>query len=72
MTTATIQAASRVFKLNSLELPDPDPKLPPEEAVQLYAHAYPQVGGAVLTGPEIDSDGRMVYSVERAPAKTKG
>ncbi|RMG32515.1 MAG: hypothetical protein D6720_13185 [Gammaproteobacteria bacterium] len=67
-----IEQATRIFKLGSLSLPDPDPSLSPEEAVKLYAPTYPQVAAATLSGPEIGPDGQVIYEVQRAPAKTKG
>lgn len=67
-----IERATRIFKLGSLSLPDPDPSLAPDEAVRVYAATYPQVAQATLSGPEIGPNGEMIYEVERAPAKTKG
>lgn len=69
---SVIEQATRIFKLGSLRLADPDPSLPPEDALRLYTHAYPQVGGATLSGPTIGDGGEVIYEVERAPAKTKG
>lgn len=67
-----IVQARRIFRLGSLRLPDPDPSLPPEEAVRLYAAAYPQVAQAEIGEPEVSPDGELVYEVQRPPAKTKG
>lgn len=67
-----IEQATRIFKLGSLSLTDPDPSLSPEEAVQLYAATYPQVAQATLSGPEVGPNGEAIYEVQRAPAKTKG
>lgn len=67
-----IEQATRIFKLGSLSLTDPDPSMPPEEAVKLYAPTYPQVAQATLSGPEIGPGGEAIYEVQRAPAKTKG
>ena len=33
---------SRIFEFNGVRLPDPDPKLSPEEIRNLYAHQYPR------------------------------
>ena len=69
---SVIEQATRIFKLGSLRLADPDPSLPPEDALKLYAQAYPQVGAATLSGPTVSDNGEVIYEVERAPAKTKG
>jgi PRTRC genetic system protein C len=34
---------SRIFEFNGARLPDPDPKLSPEEVRNLYAHQYPDI-----------------------------
>ncbi len=67
-----IVQARRIFKLGSLRLTDPDPSLPPEEAIRLYAIAYPQVAQAQLSEPEVTDEGDLVFEVLRPPAKTKG
>lgn len=61
----------RVFKFSSLELPDPAPDLPPEEAIKLYAGTYPELNVAELSDPDI-TDTHMVYKVEKREVKTKG
>ena len=61
----------RVFRLSSLELVDPAPDLPPEEAIKLYAPSYPQLEIATLSQPFIEK-GVQVYIVEKETVKTKG
>jgi len=68
----TIQTANRLFKLGSLTLTDPDPSLPPDQAVRLYSANYPQIANAELVGPVVNDQGDLVYTVERSPVKTKG
>lgn len=71
MTTATATALPRLFKLSSLELADPAPELPPEEAIKLYAGSYPQLNVAELSEPEF-TDTHVIYHVEKNEVKTKG
>ena len=55
----------RYFSFQSLKLPDPDPKLPPEEVRALYSHQYPDLATATITGPELIGD-KLVFSFSRA------
>ena len=56
---------SRIFEFNGVRLPDPDPKLSPEEVRNLYAHQYPDIATASITGPEAVED-KLRYSFSRA------
>jgi len=42
---------SRYFEFNGQRLPDPDPKLSVEDVRTLYAHQYPDIATAAVTGP---------------------
>lgn len=66
-----IVVLTRVFRLGSLSLADPDPSLPPEKAVALYSHAYPVIVTSALGDPFIESD-TLVYPVKKSEVKTKG
>jgi PRTRC genetic system protein C len=50
----------RVFlikeKGNDIPLADPDPKWSVEAVMQFYAHSYPILTTATLSGPEIKND----------------
>jgi PRTRC genetic system protein C len=50
----------RVFLLkekgNDIPLADPDPKWSVEAVMQFYAHSYPILTTATLSGPEIKND----------------
>jgi PRTRC genetic system protein C len=48
-----------------MRLPDPDPKLPVEEVRTLYAHQYPDIATAAITGPEAVGD-KLRYQFTRA------
>jgi PRTRC genetic system protein C len=61
---------SRIFEFNGVRLPDPDPKLSPEEVRNLYALQYPDIATASITGPEAVGD-KLVYRFTRAIG-TKG
>lgn len=67
----SVQTVNRVFRFSSLELPDPAPDLPADEAIKLYAGSYPQLQIAELSEPVMEK-GVMVYGVEKKTVKTKG
>lgn len=70
--SAAVALTTRLFKVGSVSLPDPDPSLPPDKAVALYAGSYPQVITGELTGPTTGPNGEDIYEVERPVVKTKG
>jgi len=61
---------SRCFEFNGVKLPDPSPRLSVEEVRALYAHQYPDIATASITGPEAVGD-KLVYRFTRAIG-TKG
>ncbi len=61
---------SRIFEFHGVRLPDPDGKLSPEEVRNLYAHQYPDLATASISGPEAVGD-KLRYSFVRAIG-TKG
>ena len=56
---------ARSFEFNGMRLPDPNPKLSAEEVRALYAHQYPDIATAAITGPEAVGD-KLVYRFTRA------
>jgi PRTRC genetic system protein C len=56
---------ARSFEFNGMRLPDPNPKLSVEEVRALYAHQYPDIATAAITGPEAVGD-KLVYRFSRA------
>ncbi len=62
-----MQASSvtREFTFNGVKLPDPDPKLSPEEVRAVLAAMYPDIATASITGPEAVGD-KLRYSFVRA------
>ena len=66
-----ITALTRLFTMGSLELPDPAPHLPPEEAIQLLAVNFPHLAHGLLGTPERRGDA-WVYPIEKPPVKTNG
>ena len=56
---------SRYFEFNGVRLPDIDPKFSPEEIRTLYAHQYPDIATATITGPEAVGD-KLRYVFSRA------
>ena len=61
---------ARSFSYNGVKLPDPDPKMAPEEVKAAYSHEYPELATAAITGPEASGE-QLVYSFVRAIG-TKG
>jgi len=61
---------SRRFTYNGVKLPDPDPRMTPEEVKVAYSHQYPDLATAAITGPEASGE-QLVYSFVRAIG-TKG
>lgn len=64
------ERVERVFKYNNRNLPDPNPKLTPEQVKDQFAAQYPELAGAVIHGPAL-TGGKQVYTFERAVG-TKG
>jgi PRTRC genetic system protein C len=56
---------SRIFEFNGVRLPDINPKLSPEEIRNLYAHQFPDITTASITGPEAVGD-KLRYQFTRA------
>lgn len=61
---------SRSFTYNGVKLPDPDPRITPEEVKIIYSHQYPELATAAITGPEASRE-HLQYSFVRAIG-TKG
>lgn len=61
---------SRSFTYNGMKLPDPDPRMTPEEVKIIYSHQYPELATAAITGPEASGE-HLQYSFVRAIG-TKG
>lgn len=71
MTTAAAQPMTRVFKTGSVQLPDPDPGLPPDEVRKLYAVSYPHLASATVGEPVATGD-TLQYEFVPPVVKTKG
>lgn len=65
-----IQNATRVFRYNGIELPDPGAQLSPEQVRDLYSANFPELTSAVTEGPTATGD-RLVWEFRRAVG-TKG
>ena len=64
------KALSRSFRYNGVKLPNPDPRMTPEEVKAIYSNEYPELSTAAITGPQA-AGGQMQYSFVRAIG-TKG
>ena len=56
---------TREFSFNGVKLPDPDPKLNPEQVRSVLATLYPDIATASITGPEAVGD-KLRYNFVRA------
>jgi PRTRC genetic system protein C len=56
---------SRYFEFNGVRLPDINPKLTVEEIRAAYAHQFPDIATAAITGPEAVGD-KLRYRFTRA------
>lgn len=65
-----IHALERSFSYNKLDLPDPDPRLTPEQVRDVYAHSFPEITTAVIEGPDA-TGGTLHFKFTRAIG-TKG
>ena len=70
-TPATTITLDRVFKMGSVELPDPAPDKAPEDALKLFVPSYPHLASATLAPPVAEGD-RLVFAIEKPPVATKG
>jgi PRTRC genetic system protein C len=61
---------SRSFTYNGVKLPDPDPRMTPDEVKNIYSNQYPELATAAISGPEPSGD-HFQYSFVRAIG-TKG
>jgi PRTRC genetic system protein C len=68
---AVIVRPVRVFLDGPVRFPDPDPLLPPEDALRLYAASYPHLATATLAEPELKGE-ELHYRVNKEAVKTKG
>ena len=64
------KSLSRSFTYNGVKLPDPDPRMTPDEVKAVYSHQYPELATAATTGPEAVGD-HLQFSFVRAIG-TKG
>lgn len=58
--------ATRTFTYQGMELPDLAPSQAPDGIRSLYAMQYPELTNAQVQGPQVSSDGVLVYSFVRA------
>ena len=59
------QILSRIFEFNGVRLPDPAPNLSVEDVRAVYAHQYPDIATAAITGPEAVGD-KLRYLFSRS------
>lgn len=65
MSELLITTAKRVFQLNDLKLPDPDPSMPLDDVLELYSNQYPELTNATMEEPEINEEGtEAIYRIK--------
>jgi PRTRC genetic system protein C len=62
---------TRIFRTGSIQLPDPNPTLTPEQVKDYYSSNYTHLAGAVVEPPSIEGT-KMIINFKPAPVKTKG
>jgi len=65
------QTLTRVFKMGSITLPDPDPQMTPEAVRDVYQVNYPHLAQCEIDGPSVSGD-RLEFIFTPPPVKTKG
>lgn len=68
----TIATPTRVFRMNTIRLDDPDPSMDPNDVRELYAASYPHLAATTVGGPEVNDKHELVYTFEPPAVKTKG
>ncbi|WP_319946203.1 PRTRC system protein C [Methylophaga thalassica] len=66
-----IKTLTCIFRSGSVQMPDPDPSMKPEQVKELYSANHQHLANAVVEGPSTQGD-YMVYEFVPAPVKTKG
>ena len=61
----TVTPVVRIFSYSGLNLPDPNPRLSPEEVKAAYTTQYPELATAAINGPEAVGD-KLRYEFVRA------
>ena len=63
--TYVVEGIERVFEhkvgTKTVKLPDPDPKMSPQDVMQFYAQKYPELTNTNVLGPEI-KENKQVFS----------
>jgi len=65
-----VKGLPRIFKFDSMTLPDPDIKMSVEEVRKFYSGKYPKCTNATTEGPIIENDSAVYKFV--AHVGTKG
>ena len=60
------KTTTRIFTYQGMELPDLAPSQAPDSIRSLYAMQYPELTNSQAHGPQVRSDGVLVYSFVRA------
>ena len=69
--TTTASQLERRFRFGVTTLADPDPNLPPLEAMRLHAKSYAFLQSAALGEPTVEGD-LLIYPVQKPTVQTKG
>ncbi len=62
----------RIFQLDNITLPDPDPSRTPEDVRKFYIDVYPELEHAEVQGPQLSEEGQIYRFVTRFGTKGAG
>lgn len=65
-----VQTLTRIFRYNGMTLADPSPTMSPQQVIEHYASAFPELNTATIEGPT-EENGTLVYVLTKAVG-TKG
>lgn len=66
-----IECKTRVFNLNQIRLPDPDPAMPADDVLAFYSKTYRILAHSTVGAPHAVGD-ELHYDIETPSGKTKG
>ncbi|WP_019023111.1 MULTISPECIES: PRTRC system protein C [unclassified Thioalkalivibrio] len=69
--TATTETMTRIFRLGATDFPDPDPQMQPDDVVELLQRNNPAMPPCQLGERSVEGN-RLVFTLDKEPAKTKG
>lgn len=66
-----VSTLTRVFRIGSVSLPDPDPSMEPEDVIRFYEPNHAALSGAQIGESFVEGDA-LVFPIQKPTVKTKG